>query len=58
MTKDNSELKNLQNSRAQSEQETIRGLREDLDKIKRELEGRESELQREIRSKNEALNRK
>ena len=37
LSKDNSELKNLQSNRAQGEQEVIRNLREDIENIKREL---------------------
>ena len=40
LTKDNGELKNLQSMRVQSEQETIRSLKDDLDRIKKELESR------------------
>ena len=42
LMRDNAQLKNLQNARAQGEQETIRTLREELEKIKRELDNRES----------------
>jgi hypothetical protein len=42
LVRDNGELKNLQNLKSQSEQETIRGLKEEVEKIKREMENRES----------------
>lgn len=37
LSKDNSQLKNLQSIRVQNEQETIRNLKDDLDKIKKEM---------------------
>ncbi len=37
LTKDNNELKSLQSSRSQSEQEAVRSLKEELEKVKKDL---------------------
>lgn len=40
LTRDNAELKNIQSQRAQTEQDTIRSLKDEVEKLKREMENR------------------